>query len=188
MKIGIDIDDVITDSSRLFKEYFEKYGSRYFEPDEMKENLIYIMRGNFVNDKIKKFILTYIKEIISNVKLKPNAVEVLTRLRESGDEIFLITTRGIKVFEGAEELTIKYLKDHNVPYDNIIFNAYNKDKEIKENNIELMVDDSVEICENLNLKGIKSYLFTTDVNKNQNTSVKRVFDWLDLEKKIIDEK
>lgn len=184
MNIGIDIDDVITNTSGMFKEYFEKYGKEYFEESEMEDNLKYIMRGNFVNDKIKKFMLRYITEMLEKVAIKENVIEVLTRLKENGNNIILITTRGSRIFNGAEEMTKLYLKENKIPYDNIIFNAYDKYLSIKENKINLMVDDSVEICESLNSKGVKVYLFTTDVNKDDKTNIQRISDWIDLEDKI----
>jgi uncharacterized HAD superfamily protein len=145
----------------------------------------YIMRGNFVNDKIKRFVLTYIKEIFRDVTLKNDVVEVLTKLREKGFEIILITARGPRSFLEAEELTIKYLNQNKVPYDNIIFNAYDKYEEIIENKIDVMIDDSIEICEDLSRRGIRAYLFTTEVNVNQKSSVPRIANWIELEEKII---
>lgn len=184
MRIGIDIDDVITNTSDLFKEYVYKYGSSFFGPNEIEENLKHIMRGNLVTDKIKQFVLKYAEEIVKNVTLKDDVVEVIARLKDKGHEIFLITTRGSKVFDGAEDITRKYLDKHKVPYNDIIFNAYNKYGEILENKIEVMIDDSVEICENLSSMGIKAYLFTSSVNIEQEPLVPRIANWLDLESKF----
>ena len=69
-------------------------------------------------------------------------------------------------------------------YTKIIFNAIDKAKLCLENNIDLMIDDSTEHCEEVNNIGVKSILFTTNVNKNIDTKIERVSNWIELEKTI----
>ena len=47
-----------------------------------------------------------------------------------------------------------------------------------------MVDDSVKYCEEIRKENIKSIVFTSEVNKNINTNIERVSNWLELEEKI----
>lgn len=180
MRIGIDVDDVVTETSKEV----EKYVLKYDENDDMSNHLEEIMRGEMPTPKIKKFFAENITEIIKNVELKENAKEVLQRLEEKGDKIFLITSRGEKNFKDSEKITLEFLKNNNVKYTKILFNVYEKSKVCKENRIDIMVDDSVKHCEECVEENIKSIVFTSIVNKDINTDIERTENWIDLEKKI----
>lgn len=47
-----------------------------------------------------------------------------------------------------------------------------------------MIDDSVKTCELVNMSGIKTIVYTSEINKNISTNIKRVENWLELEKEI----
>lgn len=184
MKIGIDIDDVITDSSTSIAEYLKKYeasgdGIKYF---------VEVMKGEIPTENIKKFFDNYICEICKNVRLKDDKIRlILEELIDKKNEIYLITSRGEIRFKGTEKVTMDYLKKYNLNYTQIVFNAFEKDKICKELGIDIMVDDSVINCESVKKNGIKSIVFTTDVNKEINTEIERVDSWEELRKKIIDD-
>lgn len=180
MKIGIDIDDVLTDSSKIVKEYLNKYEK---SGDGMKY-IVEVMRGEMPTENIKKFFKEYIPKIHQNVEIKENAVETIDRLLNKGHEIILITTRGEERFKGSEKTTLDYLKKHNVKYTKIIFNSFEKQLDCKANNIDVMIDDSVKNCENIRKAGIIAFLYTSSVNKSINTDLPRVESWLEIEKVI----
>lgn len=69
-----------------------------------------------------------------------------------------------------------------IDIDDVITN--NKAQICLDNEIDIMIDDSIEHCEDVKNTGIKSILFTSNVNKETYTIVERVDSWLDLEKKI----
>ena len=179
MRIGIDIDDVLVDTSKLMKEYIIKFDNNGDIADHMEE----IMRGDIPNSIISRFIDNNLTNIIDKVQIKPNAKEVLERLNKSNDIVF-VTSRGEERFKGSEDITLNYLKRNNIKYDRIIFNAFDKAKICKDNNIDVLVDDSVKLCEEAEKEGIRSIVFTSIVNKDRKTNVKRVDNWLELEKII----
>lgn len=182
MRIGFDIDDVITDTSASMKEYIVKYD----ENGELMANIEDIMRGDASTPFIEKFFMNHFLEIAKNAKVKDNAVRIIKKLFDNGNEIYLITARGEqrKIFKGAEALTLEYLKQNNICYTNIIFNAIDKAKLCIDNRIDLMIDDSIKHCEEIRNKNINSILFTSIVNKSISTTVTRVDNWLELEEKI----
>ncbi len=182
MRIGFDIDDVITDTSASMKEYIIKYD----ENGELMANIEDIMRGDASTPFIENFFINHFLEIARNAKIKNNAVRVIKKLFDAGCEIYLITARGEerKIFHDAEALTIEYLKQNNICYTKIIFNAVDKAKLCVDNHIDLMIDDSIKHCEEIRNKNINSILFTSVVNKALPTTVTRVNNWLELEEKI----
>lgn len=184
MRIGIDIDDVITDSSGSMKEYVEKYDTT----GEIMENIEDVMRGDANTPIIEKFFCDHFLEVAQNAKVKENASDIIKKLIQNGHEIFLVTARGEKrkIFKGAEKLTLEYLKSNDIPYSKILFNCIDKATICKENGIDLLIDDSIKHCEEVRKQNIKSILFTSVVNKSLPTTVERVDNWLELEKRIND--
>lgn len=180
MKIGIDIDDVITNTSEKIKEYLYKYEK---SGDGIK-HIVEVMRGESPTQNIKNFFNEYMSKIFSCVTIKENAKEVIDSLINNGHEIILITSRGEERFRNSKETTLEYLKNHNISYSQIIFDSLDKQIACKENDIDIMIDDSVKTCELVNMSGIKTIVYTSKINKNINTNIKRVENWLELEKEI----
>ena len=185
MRLGIDIDDVVTNTSDAIMESMLKESNNEtlkVLQTHMKE----IMKGNISNPEVLEFCSENYVKIYQIVGIKENAKEVMQRLSSEGDEIYFITARGERkgYFRGAEEATLEFIKKNDLEYDGIIFRAMDKATVCLENKIDLFVDDSVEHCEDVNKVGIKSIVFTSRVNKDTPTSVERVNDWLELEKRI----
>ncbi len=180
MIIGIDIDDVLTNTSQMIEEYLKKYEK---SGDGIKY-IVEVMRGEIPTQNIKKFFMDYINEICKNVTLKRNAKDVIQRLLDRGHKIIFITSRGEKRFPGTEKTTLEYLKNNNVNYTDIIFNSFEKQTDCIKNNIEIMIDDSVKNCELIKSAGIKTIVYTSEVNRNINTNIERIENWIELENKI----
>lgn len=182
MKIGIDIDDVITNTSEKIEEYVVKDINRQKLQEHMKE----IMKGNPSEPEVISFCMENYLRVFEKVKPKDNASKVIQNLLDKGNEIYLITARGenLEFFRGSEKVTEKFLEDNNIKYTKIIFNAVNKAQLCVDNQIDIMIDDSIEHCEDIKNVGIKSIVFTSNVNKNTSTTVERVNNWLELENKL----
>lgn len=182
VKIGIDIDDVITNTSETIEEYVMKNNNSQKLQEHMKE----IMKGNPSDPEVIEFCMeTYLK-VFQKVKLKDNAKEVIQRLLDKENEIYLITARGenLEFFKGSEKVTKEFLEDNNIKYTKIFFNAIDKAQLCIDNQIDVMIDDSIEHCEDIKNIGIKSIVFTSKVNKNIFTTIERVNNWLELEAKL----
>ena len=181
MKIGIDIDDVLTDTSKVIVEFFKKYET---SGDGMK-HIVEIMKGELPTENIKKFYNLYINQMLREANLKDKyAAEVINRLFSEGNQIYFITARSEEKFKGSEQITIETLRDNNIKYSKIIFNASEKVKICSRNNIDFFVDDSVRNCEEVSKMGIETVVFTTKINENIKTNIARVSSWRELENRI----
>jgi len=102
------------------------------------------------------------------------------------NEIYLITARGenLEFFRGSEKVTKELLENNNIKYTKIIFNAINKAQLCVDNQIDLMIDDSVKFCVDIAKNDMKSILFTSVVNKDEIAEVPRVNSWVELQKEI----
>ena len=67
MKIGLDIDDVITDTSIAMKEYIEKYDT----DGEVRKYIVEIMRGEIPTPGIRKFLEENGIKFFKKTQIKP---------------------------------------------------------------------------------------------------------------------
>lgn len=179
MVIAFDIDDVITNTSEVMKDYILKYDTT----GKVASHIVEVMKGE-IPSGTEEFVKKYMLNIIADAKVRPNAKEIINGLYYARNQIMIVTSRGDINYEGSEELTINYLKNKEIKYSKIIFNCHNKAEICKENNVDLLVDDSVVHCTNFaNVNG-NSILYTTPVNKSIPTDIQRANDWEDLSKKI----
>lgn len=180
MVIGIDIDDTITNSSELIIEYAKKH----FKSDDI-DIINNILNVSKIDGELLQFYSKYLSEMIERYTVKDNAAKVIKRLREKGYKVVIITARGHTVTQDNLELmTTNYFNKHGIEVDEIIFRTKNKKEICIEKNIKIMVDDSINVLESLNDTNITPVLFNSIFNKDINTDIKRVDNWLELEKYI----
>lgn len=179
MTIGVDIDDTITNSSELIIKYVKKF----FNTDNptLISNVMHLTQ---IEDKLLEFYEKYLYELMNTYTIKENAKEVIDRSRAKGHKIIIITARGYTIRNGIIDITKNYLKEHGINYDKIIFQARSKVNACKENNIDLMIDDSVEVVTELKKEGINAILFTSFNNKDIDVDFTRVNSWLEIEEYI----
>lgn len=180
MRIGIDVDEVITETIDAVKNYIKLYDTTGEVSSHMQE----FMHGDLSNPNIRKFFENYSKLFFTEAKLKKDADRVINKLFNEKNEIYIITARGENTFKGSEKITEDYLKKHSILFTKIFWDASDKAKICKENKIDVLIDDSVKHCINLAENGLNAILFTTEVNKFIETNVPRVNNWLELEQKL----
>lgn len=179
MTIGIDIDDTITESSELIIEYVKKH----FNIDD--NSVVNEILGGEIKGELLNFYELHLGEMVANYTLKDHAKEVIDRIREKGHRVVIITARGYtKTKEDIIKITEAYFEKHDLNVDKIVFNKLHKDEVCLENKIDIMIDDSVSTLEKIKAKGIKVLLFNSISNKEQNTNIDRVSNWLELEEYI----
>ena len=180
MRIGIDIDETMTNSTDKVKEYLIKYDSYYSNDYKLINGLETIIRGFLDGEEVKAFFRDHAKEIGNEIELKENVKEVIDRLRQDGHKIVIITARSDKYYDDVQTYCEEYLKRHNINYDKLITHQTYKIETCKREKIDLMIDDAIDTVEDLQKEGIKTILFTSEINKDKETSVKRVNNWKEL--------
>lgn len=83
MKIGIDIDDVITNTSEKIEEYVVNDRNSQKLQEHMKE----IMKGNPSEPEVISFCMENYLRVFQKVKPKDNASKVIKNLLDKGNEI-----------------------------------------------------------------------------------------------------
>ncbi len=111
-------------------------------------------------------------------------------LHKNGHSIYIITGRDNGEYIDPYNMTKKWLDYNNIYYDALILtNSYDKNAKsqmCKKYNIDIMLDDSVCICNDCIDNRITAILMDTPYNKYSN--IKRVRDWEEFYQYVMDYK
>lgn len=163
MRIGIDIDDTITNIKDKLTNAAIQYAKslnkdvqniKYSIVDTYNNGNIYQKLFNFNYEELKYFLGTIQEEITDNAIPRENCIEVINKLHNDGNEIYIITARDKEFHENPYLQSKKWLEKNLIYYDKLIVNARDKGKACIENNIDLLIDDSISNCLKVNSLGI----------------------------------
>ena len=180
MRIGIDIDDTITNSIQEVRKFIKKYGHLYCKNNELSSMEEELLRGKHMSDIVIKFFSAHSLEISENLEVKEGAREVIEKLHEEGNEIIVITARSDNYYKNAYEFCYNYLKRNGIYFDKLITAQTYKHKLCQNEKIDLMIDDAIDTCEDVVKLGMKGLVFNSEVNKNKETTCDRVNSWKEV--------
>lgn len=189
MRIGIDIDGVLTDLAKFVTDYGTKfcyennidYKIKTDEYDEAKALGISY-------EKAEKFWNKYLPYYAIEYEPREFASDVISKLKEK-NEIYIITARNEygfteEYYGKMQEIVKKWLKDKNIIYDKIIFTEGNKLPYCIENNIDILIEDSPKNIIDVSSK-IHVLCFDNSYNKMvEGNNITRVYSWYDILNKI----
>lgn len=181
MRIGIDIDNVISNFNEMLLETYLIHDKELRNTGIINPNAKYIRTGMFdwSNEEELSFYKDNIEGIAKKLKVKEKAKEYIDRLHSDGHLIYIITGRDNGEYSEPYNITKKWLDENNIYYDNLIltdaYDMHAKSLECLKNDIDIMIDDSVRICSDLITSGITTILMDTPYNRKIN--IKRVKNW-----------
>ncbi len=181
MRIGIDIDNVISNFDEMLLETYLIHDKELRNTGIINPNAKYIRTGMFdwSNEEELSFYKDNIECIAKKLKVKEKAKEYIDRLHNDGHFIYIITGRDNGEYSEPYNMTKKWLDENNIYYDNLIltdaYDIHAKSLECLKNDIDIMIDDSVRICSDLITSGITTILMDTPYNRKIN--IKRVKNW-----------
>ena len=174
MRIGIDIDNVISNFNETLLNEYLKHDKELRNSGIVNLNADYIRRGMFdwTLDEESSFYKNNIERIAKKLKVIKGAKEYIDKLHQDGNLIYIISGRDNGQYKEPYKMTKNWLDENNIYYDNIILTDANDShaKSVKciENNIDIMIDDSIRICNDLISSGITTILMDTQYNKHSN--------------------
>lgn len=181
MRIGIDIDNVISNFNEMLLETYLIHDKELRNTGIINPNAKYIRTGMFdwSNEEELSFYKDNIEGIAKKLKVKEKAKGYIDRLHNDGHLIYIITGRDNGEYSEPYNMTKKWLDENNIYYDNLIltdaYDIHAKSLECLKNDIDIMIDDSVRICSDLITSGITTILMDTPYNRKIN--IKRVKNW-----------
>ena len=189
MRIGIDIDNCISNfDDTLLKEYL-KHDKELRNTGIINESPEYLRKGMFdwTDEEEKSFYNANIQNFAQKLKPIEDSSHYIKKLKEDKHEIYIITGRNNGEYKNPNELTKEWLDKYDIVYDRLIFtNAYDKHAKTEvclENNIDLMIEDSTRISLDLINNGIKVYTMNTRYNQREKT-LDRVSKWKEIYERI----
>ena len=192
MKIGIDIDNVISNfNDTLLTEYL-LHDKELRNSGIINKNADYIRKGMFDwnENEETNFYKNNIERIAKKLGVIEGAKEYIDKLHDDGHIICIITGRDNGEYTEPYNMTKKWLEDNNIYYDNLILtDAYDKSAKTKqclEHNIDIMIDDSVSICSDCVENGITTILMDTPYNRYSN--IQRVKSWKEFYRYVLNYK
>jgi uncharacterized HAD superfamily protein len=160
LKIGVDVDGVIFDYMVTVRASAEMYDfvdlnkSGVINREAMKVG----QRYDWTKEELKTFADKYFVELSKTTPFNPLAVEVLKKLMSEGHEIYIISNRGI-LHEDAITVVEKRFKENDLAFTNTFWKVSEKLDILLSNNIDVMIDDSPEVCEDAIKNGIYALYF-----------------------------
>lgn len=189
MKIGIDIDNCISNfDDTLLKEYL-KHNKELRNTGIINENPEYLRKGMFdwTDEEEKSFYNENIENFAKKLEPIENSSYYIKKLKEDGHKIYIITGRNNGEYTNPYELTKQWLTKYDIVYDELILtDAYDKHAKTEvclENNIDLMIEDSTRISLDLINNGIKVFTMNTRYNQKEQT-LDRVSRWKEIYERI----
>lgn len=193
MNIGIDIDDTISDTYTTLLEYAQKYTLEELKKNPTFDNTkitnhSYIeSMHNWTKEEIIKFWNKYYEKILRKVHIKTFATEKIKKLKEKGHKIYLITARWDMNNDNIKEITLEWLRNNDVKYDEFFMNAKEKLEIVKYKNIDVFIDDNFDNCKSI-AYGSNARVFLMDARANQNLEderIMRVYSWPHVYQEIL---
>ena len=184
MIIGIDIDDTIADTYEVMFNYAQEYTANVLKREPIIKELnsckthFYTRElHSWNNEEEINFFNLYYEKILTNTKPKTLALEYLRELSKN-NKIVLITARRKVDFLDVEKVTLKWIKENNIPYQKLIIDASDKQKIAEDEKIDVFIDDSFKNCKAVSDSGIKTYIMDSRVNRDLNDEkIKRIYSW-----------
>lgn len=188
MRIGIDIDNVISNMNEALLEEYLKHDKELRDTGIVNDKAR-IRYGMFdwTKEEEEDFYYSNIERIAKDFKLIPNSKETIDRLKQNGNEIYIITGRDNGEYTDPWGLTIDWLERHEIYYDKLIltdaYDSHAKTVECQKYNIDVMIDDNIETCLDVQKHGIRVLAMNTRTNMTAD-KIDRVNNWDEIYEKI----
>ena len=180
MRIGIDIDDTISNTASYLIEEAFVY-DRLYKKKGVKDNTAYDFCDIFNwtrNDKYDYYRYIYDNNI-HNMPIKPHAREIINKLKKEGHKIYIITRRDSDIYKDPYKESKNWLKKNKVKFDKLIVKAKDKGLACKKLNVDIFIDDLPSNCKRVEEENIKVLMFDTPYNKEEK-NYKRVVSWEEI--------
>ncbi len=190
MKIGIDIDNVISNfNETLLNEYIEH--DKNLRSNGIINKDAYIRKMfDWSAEEEDSFYRNNIERIAKKLNIIDGAKEYIDKIKLDGNLIYIITGRDNGEYSDPINMTKDWLNKFNVYYDELLFtDAYDKKSKADicvKKQIDIMVDDSISMCTNCIDRGIKTFIMDTQYNRKAN--IPRVHNWKEIYEVIKNEK
>ena len=185
MRIGIDIDGVLTDIEQWQLDVGGKFFSRFNKSVLNKDGYEITKIFNVSDELDSQFWNEYLYEYVTKEPSRKYASEVIKKLKDDGNEIYIVTARYLtdrnnEDGEKMRKIVVNWLAEQKIDYDEIIFSPEDKKENCKKYNIDIMIEDKVD-----NINKISSIIPVICFHAGYNNECKgkniyRVYNWYEI--------
>lgn len=184
MRIGIDIDNTLTDIENELMEEAIHYAYQLGKTIDVNKPIVdFTNDGNIYqrifgfNEEELKYFLGPIQESITEKAIpRENATRIINQLHRDGHYIFIVTARDFEYHKDPYKQSKDWLNEHHIYFDELIVNARNKGKICADYKIDLLIDDNVGNCMEANQYGINTILF----GNRKYDNLKNYSNWIEI--------
>ena len=180
MKIGIDIDGVILDYERVLKTYGDLYDFIELKKDGIINRNEHYLRNRYdwTDEARMNFVNKYFLKLSKQTPLIPGAKDVNDMLQKEGNELIIISARG-GMIEEMKDVAIEKFEEEGIKFNKYYWKQDDKLEVAQNEKIDVMIDDSYDVCKKLSSNGIKTIYFRDKEMKvlEQNENLKEVSNW-----------
>ena len=191
MKIGIDIDNVLSNFNDVLLEDYIKHDKELRNNGIINKDVYIRKMFDWSEDEEKSYYEKNIERIAEKFVPINDCSKYIKKLKNDGHAIIIISGRDNGEYSDPYNMTVEWLKKYDIEYDKLILtNAYKHQEKAdycKQNNIDIMIDDSIHVCEKCIENNIECILFETSYNKNENR-FNKVSNWQEIYDYIINYK
>ena len=159
MRIAVDIDDTLNILERV------RYAGEYIRRNDLPFKLKNPDANAFVEvyDWTMDDVLKFVREgggitAFTDAPVRRGACEALTRWKEEGHTIVILTSRLPAWFANPEKISRDWLEKRHIPYDELVADCQEKGKYCAEHAIDVLIDDRLEHCLSAQKYGVHAVL------------------------------
>ena len=187
-KIGIDIDEVVTQTiTSLLKYINNKRGTNYSFDKVTNYSLWKTEIHNSKEESIKEFEEFQFSENFDNLPLIEFAKESLEKLKKSYELIFITARPSTTSYKTSSFFKNLFPEDDfEIIYSGGIYGGKTKGEICKELGIDFFIEDNMDYALGSAKKGIKTFLFDKPWNRNyeKHENIVKVNNWNEILEKL----
>lgn len=179
MRIGVDIDGVISDSYTVWlQELNQYYGKNITVLEDYEMHLVFDVPWDDMNN----FFVQNVQKLFSIPKPMKGAKEGIETLLAEGHEVIYVTART----PDEEEYTFDWMSKHGIPHEQILFSGLKSKVDlVKQWQLEIFIEDYMKNAEVIAELGLPVLLLNASYNQGElPQGVMRCADWSEILKDI----
>ena len=128
----------------------------------------YINIFGWNTEQVESFFRNERIEVVDKALPRPGVVDVLKKLKDKGNIIYIVTARTDRYDDMPYERAKTWLDKNGIVYDKLIVGATDKVKVCKELGIDVFIDDQLNNCIKVSQCGIKTIRLTSSKKEYDN--------------------
>ncbi len=175
MRVGVDIDGVISDSyTSWLQELNRHYGKNITVLEDYEMHLVFDVPWDDMND----FFIQNTEQLLSMPQPMQGAKEGIETLLKEGHEVIYITAR----IPEEKEVTIRWLQKYRIPYEHVLFTGFKSKVDlINQWGMHVFVEDYLVNARSIADSGVPALLLNASYNQGElSEGITRCHSWQEL--------